>query len=195
MKRGRVDNYRGFVFASLADHGPDLRNFLKGIDSSFDNLIDRSPEGALEHAGGILRYDHDCNWKMFIENLNDTMHPMITHASVGDAAKRYMESQPEGAAYLTEAQIIFPFGSSYEFFDEGGVSVCGSGYTGGKVSIHSVYSYIPGYWDAMVAVDRTIIETHHFRLKGAPEEIFHRSILYSRLINCDAPQTSIIIYL
>lgn len=34
-----------------------------------------------------------------------------------------------------------------------------------------------------IAVDRTIIETHHFRLKGAPEEMFRRTILYSRLIN------------
>ena len=221
----RVDNYRGFVFASLWKEGPDLKTFLKGIDSSFDNLIDRSPQGTLEHAGGVLRYDHDCNWKMFIENLNDTMHPMVVHASVGDAARRYVKSQPEGTAYPTEAEIIFPFGSSYEFFDKGGVSVCGRGhgYTGGKISIHSAYSDVPGYWEAMVAghgeekagkilsmnrhntivypsltikcniqairvvrpiaVDRTIIETHHFRLKGAPEEMFHRTILYSRLIN------------
>lgn len=34
-----------------------------------------------------------------------------------------------------------------------------------------------------IAVDSTIIETHHFRLKGAPEDMFKRTILYSRLIN------------
>lgn len=221
----RFESYRGFVFASLASSGESLADYLIGIDSSFDNLIDRSPESELEHAGGVYRFVHDCNWKMFIENLNDTMHPMVAHASVGDAARQYLKTLPEGTPYPTEAEIIYPFGSSYKFFDEGGVSVCGNGhgYTGGKVSIHAGYSDIEGYWDAMVAghgeekateilsinrhntviypsltikcniqairvvrpiaVDKTIIETHHFRLKGAPEEVFRRTILYTRLIN------------
>lgn len=221
----RVDNYRGFVFASLAKEGPDLRTFLRGIDSSFDNLVDRAPEGELEHAGGVLRFEHDSNWKMFIENLNDTMHPMVAHGSVGDAARQYMKSLPEGTPYPAEAEIIYPFGSSYEFFDKMGVSTCGAGhgYTGGTMSIHSDYSDIPGYWEAMVksygeartkeilsvnrhntvaypsltikgaiqsirvvrpvAVDKTIIETHHLKLKGAPEAMFRRTIKYSLLIN------------
>src|SRR5690606_13841309 len=37
-----------------------------------------------------------------------------------------------------------------------------------------------------IAVDKTIIETWHFRLKGAPEEMLKRTILYSRLINSNA---------
>ena len=36
-------------------------------------MADRSPEGRLEIAGGCLRFLHQCNWKMFVENLNDTM--------------------------------------------------------------------------------------------------------------------------
>ena len=34
-----------------------------------------------------------------------------------------------------------------------------------------------------VAVDRTVIETYSFRLKGAPESMLQRTLLYSRLIN------------
>jgi hypothetical protein len=37
-----------------------------------------------------------------------------------------------------------------------------------------------------VAVDRTIIESYVFRLKGAPEALLRRSILYSNLINSSA---------
>ena len=45
-------------------------------------MADRSPDGRLEVAGGVLRYLHDCNWKMFVENLNDAMHPMVAHESL-----------------------------------------------------------------------------------------------------------------
>ena len=50
-------------------------------------MVDRSPEGRLEVAGGVLRYMHDCNWKMYVENLNDAMHPMVAHESSAGTAK------------------------------------------------------------------------------------------------------------
>ena len=34
-----------------------------------------------------------------------------------------------------------------------------------------------------IAVDKTLIQSWHFRLKGAPDELLHRTITYSRLIN------------
>ena len=34
-----------------------------------------------------------------------------------------------------------------------------------------------------LAVDRTLIESWHFRLKGAPEQFLKRTLLYSMLIN------------
>ena len=36
------------------------------------------------------------------------------------------------------------------------------------------------------AVNETVVETYHFKLLGAPEEMFQRTILYSRLINSSA---------
>jgi hypothetical protein len=35
-------------------------------------------------------------------------------------------------------------------------------------------------------VNQTLIESWHFRLKGAPEQLLHRTITYSRLINSPA---------
>ena len=101
----------------------------------------------------------------------------------------------------------------------------GHGYMGGASSIHTGYSDIPGYMEAMesaygserakkilsqnrhntifypsftakdaiqaarvvrpLAVDKTLIETWHFRLKGAPEDFTRRTLLYSRLINAN----------
>lgn len=221
----QVDSIRGFVFASKSPEAPDLRTFLGETALTLENIADRAPEGAVQCAGGRLRYRHPCNWKMFVENLNDAMHPMVAHGSVGVAARKYLKSLPEGTPYPREAEILFPFGSSYEFFDKMGMTGLpyGHGYMGGEMSIHTDYADIPGYWDAMLksygeektkkilssnrhntifypsftakdaiqairvvrprAVNETVIETYHFRLLGAPEEMFQRTILYSRLIN------------
>ena len=52
-------------------------------------MIDRSPAGKLEVAGGVLRYMHNCNWKMLVENQTDTCHPMVAHeSSAGTAMSR-----------------------------------------------------------------------------------------------------------
>ncbi len=224
----RVANVRGFVFASLSPEGPSIEEFLGDAIATINNVADRAPEGEIEIVCSPLRYEHDCNWKMFVENLNDAMHPMVAHASVGQAAKSYLADQPEGTVYPKEAEIIFPFGSSYKFFDEMKVTALkyGHSYMGGQSSIHTGYSDIPDYMDAMeaaygdtktkeilsqnrhntiiypsftlkdaiqamrvvrpVSVDKTIIETWHFRLKGAPDEMLKRTILYSRLINSNA---------
>lgn len=224
----QVDDIRGFVFACMDPNQVDLRTFLGETALTLENIADRSPEGEVECVGGVLRYDHPCNWKMFIENLNDAQHPMSAHGSVGDAARKYMADQPKDTVYPSEAEIIFPFMSSYKMFDEMGVTVLpyGHGFMGGKMSIHSEYSDVPGYWEAMVktygaartkeilsqnrhntvfypsftakdaiqavrvvrpiSVNRTIIESYHFRLKGAPDEMLKRTILYSRLINSSA---------
>ena len=224
----QVDSIRGFVFATKCQNAPTLRDFLGETALTLENIADRAPQGALQCAGGRLRYRHPCNWKMFVENLNDAMHPMVAHGSVGVAARKYLKSLPEGSTYPKEAEILFPFGSSYDFFDKMGMTTLpyGHGYMGGEMSIHSDYSDIPGYWDAMVenygvektkkilssnrhntifypsftakdaiqairvvrprAVNETVVETYHFKLLGAPEEMFQRTILYSRLINSSA---------
>jgi phenylpropionate dioxygenase-like ring-hydroxylating dioxygenase large terminal subunit len=225
QKLARYESYRGFMFATMNASAPDLKTWLGGAGAVLDNLCDRSPEGEVEVAGGVLRYEHECNWKMFIENLNDTMHPMIVHRSVVDAANDYISTLPEGSAHRTEAEIIPPFGASYKNFEDSGITGFryGHHYDGGKISIHANYSVDPEYEAAMIraygrertreiltfnthntlyypsltiksavqnirvvrpiAVDKCIVETWSFRLKGAPDSLLQRTILYSRLIN------------
>jgi phenylpropionate dioxygenase-like ring-hydroxylating dioxygenase large terminal subunit len=225
----QVESYRGFVFATLSDQAPDLKTWFGGAIECLDNLCDRSPEGEVEVAGGVLRYEHECNWKFILENLNDTMHPMVVHQSVVQSAQDYIDSLPESATrQRSEAEIILPFGSSYEKFEASGITGFryGHHYDGGKTSIHAEYSVMPAYHEAMVraygeertreiyafnthntlyypsltiktavqnirvvrpvAVDRFVVETWSFRLKGAPDEMLQRTLLYSRLINSSA---------
>ncbi len=146
-----VHNYRGFVFAKLGTVGPGFEEFFGASLSSLDNMIDRSPVGRLEVAGGVLRYRHDCNWKMLVENQTDTMHPMIVHESSAGTAVAVWKSAPAGTAKPMAVEIYAPFMSSYDFFQKMGIRVWqhGHGHTGVSHSIHSDYSAVPGYAEQM----------------------------------------------
>jgi hypothetical protein len=154
---------------------------------------------------------------------------MVTHQSVVQAAQDYIAGLPADAVQQrAEAEIIPPFGASYEVFEDSGITgfKYGHHYDGGKTSIHADYSVQPEYWEAMVkaygeertreilsfnthntlyypsltiktavqnirivrpvAVNKCVVETWSFRLKGAPQEMLQRTLLYSRLINSSA---------
>jgi benzoate/toluate 1,2-dioxygenase subunit alpha len=217
--------YRGFIFAKLNDVGPGFEEYFGDSLSSIDNMADRSPEGELEIAGGCLRYVHQCNWKMFIENLNDTMHPMVAHESSAGTAKSMWAGKPADAPKPMAIEQFVPFMSDYKFFEDMGVRVFENGhsYSGVNFSIHSKYSAIGAYDEAMkraygeeraqqilaltrhntvyyptltikgaiqairvarpIAVDKTLVESWTFRLKGAPPELLQRTCMYTRLIN------------
>jgi phenylpropionate dioxygenase-like ring-hydroxylating dioxygenase large terminal subunit len=146
-----TETYRGFIFARIAKDGIGFRDYFGDSLSSIDNLADRSPEGELEIAGGSLRYLHNCNWKMFVENLNDTMHPMIAHASSAGTAKKLWADKPADMPKPMAIEQIAPFASDYKFFDDMGVRVYphGHGFSGVNFSIHSSYSSVPEYEAAM----------------------------------------------
>lgn len=82
----RVENYRGFVFASLSDQGPDLKTFMGGALQAFDDMCDRAPEGEVEVVPNCFRIIQKSNWKIFLENQLDALHPSVTHQSAGYAA-------------------------------------------------------------------------------------------------------------
>ncbi|SFB01475.1 Phenylpropionate dioxygenase, large terminal subunit [Pseudomonas sp. NFIX10] len=111
----RVDSYRGFVFASQASYGEDLKTFLGGVVSSIDNMCDRSPVGELEVAGGIFRVQQRSNWKVFYENLHDTMHARVTHESSVDAAREQAEAIGE---MPFELLIMDGNGEPYDFWEK-----------------------------------------------------------------------------
>jgi len=220
-----VRTHRGFIFVKINDAGVDFETFFGDSLSSIDNMADRSPEGELEIAGGCLRFVHQCNWKMFVENLNDTMHPMVAHESSAGTAKAMWADQPADAPKPMAIEQFVPFMSDYKFFEDMGIRTYDNGhsFTGVHFSIHSKYAAIPAYDDAMkarygeektaqilgmarhntvyypnltikgaiqairvvkpLAVDRTLVESWTFRLKGAPPELLQRTTMYSRLIN------------
>lgn len=110
MKRAaRVENYRGFVFTSLAEEGPDLKTFMGGALQAFDDMCDRAPEGEVEVVPTCFRIIQKSNWKIFLENQLDALHPSVTHQAAGRAAarveaeieKRTGESPPLSYHYIS----------------------------------------------------------------------------------------------
>jgi phenylpropionate dioxygenase-like ring-hydroxylating dioxygenase large terminal subunit len=233
MKRAaRVESYRGFVFASLSSSGPGLKEFLGKSIVAFDDMCDRAPEGEVEVVPNCFRVVQHSNWKLFMENQIDALHPSVVHQSTGRAAhevEKQLAKKAKGGEAPLSYHMLSAFATvtidkwdnfqtiSYPY----GHCVL-AGYMGlrpqdpdtlaydkimikayGKkrfeeivgVNIHHVLIY-PGLSVQSplqqlravrpLGVDRTLTEIWHFRLKGAPEAIYRRSLWYFNLVNSPA---------
>ena len=216
--------HRDFVFVKPGDAGPDFEAYFGAALQSIDNLADRSPLGRIEIAGGCLRNVIRCNWKIYLENINDTVHPMSTHQSAVDAAQGVWGAHAADELKPMAMEQILPFGAGYDFFDRMGGRAYPHGHSvlGTQFSIHSGYAKLADYEAAMreahgaertaeilerspqnavlfpslalkgspqairvirpLAADRTLIEAWSFRVAGAPELLFERSLNYNRLV-------------
>jgi phenylpropionate dioxygenase-like ring-hydroxylating dioxygenase large terminal subunit len=225
----RVASYRGFVFASLAADGPSLEDFLGEAKVAFDDMCDRSPEGKVTVVPVCHRVIQHSNWKFFMENQLDALHPSVTHQSTGVAAtrveKRVIEEQGSAPLYY---HMLSTFASSFEQWDQVQTLNFPHGhgilkaYMGLRPqdpdtrayeallvkaygrkrteeylsrSIHHVlvYPYLSVQSPLQqlrclrpLGPDRTLSEIWHFRLDGAPEAIYRRSLWYYNLVNSPA---------
>jgi phenylpropionate dioxygenase-like ring-hydroxylating dioxygenase large terminal subunit len=87
VRAPRVDDYRGFVFASFSPVGITLLEHLGKATAAFDRLLRLSPTGELQLTAGWMKHDQRCNWKMVMENNVDGYHALFTHQSVYDAVR------------------------------------------------------------------------------------------------------------
>jgi phenylpropionate dioxygenase-like ring-hydroxylating dioxygenase large terminal subunit len=143
--------YRDFVFVRLSDQGPGFEDYFGEVLRAIDNMVERSPEGRLTVGGGVLRNIIHCNWKMYLENINDTVHPMSTHESATQAADALWQGRSPDEPKPMAMEQILPFGSGYDFFDKMGGRVFANGHSvlGINFSIHSNYAQLPDYEAAM----------------------------------------------
>ncbi|MEP6720064.1 MAG: aromatic ring-hydroxylating dioxygenase subunit alpha [Variovorax sp.] len=152
---GAVAEHRGFVFVRLDPQGIGFEDYFGDALAWIDNMADRSPTGRLQVAGGIVRNVMRCNWKMYLENVNDTVHPVSAHESAGKSAKaQWDESGQEGSTTLPMAvEQLLPFASGYDFFDGMDAEVYPNGHSalGVSFSAHSNDKQPAGYEDALIA--------------------------------------------
>ena len=50
-------------------------------------MCDRAPEGEVEIVPNCFRVIQHSNWKIFLENQLDALHPSVVHQSTGRAAR------------------------------------------------------------------------------------------------------------
>ena len=225
----RVDSYRGFVFASLSADGPGLLEFLGEAKVAFDDMCDRSPVGEVEVVPICHRVVQHSNWKFFMENQLDSLHPSVTHQSTGMSAAR-VENRLKAAGQTPPLyyHMLSTFASSFDQWDKvqtinfphgHGILKAYMGlrpqdadtleheaqlkaaYGEAKAeeylsrSIHHVlvYPYLSVQSPLQqlrclrpISADKTLSEIWHFRLKGAPEAIYRRSLWYYNLVNSPA---------
>jgi phenylpropionate dioxygenase-like ring-hydroxylating dioxygenase large terminal subunit len=115
----RVDSYRGFVFASLAAEGPSLSEFLGEARIAFDDMCDRSPVGEVEVVPVCHRMMQQSNWKFFMENQLDALHPPVTHQSTGvPASQMERRLQAMGETPPLYYHYLSAFDSPFEKWDQ-----------------------------------------------------------------------------
>ncbi len=110
-----VETYRDFAFVRLESPATpvSLREFLGPAREALDLMADRSPEGKLTVAGGRLAILLRCNWKVYLENLHDGLHPPRVHESsiaASRAAGRNGNPSQETLWVASNGQPLATFG-------------------------------------------------------------------------------------
>ncbi len=181
---GEVAMHRGFVFARGGESGIGFAGWAGELRAALDLLADRSPQGELRIAGGVLRTLVRCNWKIYLENVNDAVHPVSAHQSANDAAGKVWAAQPPGTPPTLAVQQLLPFGSGHGFFQRMGGRVLPHGHSilGTQYSIHTSYASLPGYPEQLRAAHgeeraqqvlsftpQNVVFYPALALKGAPQ--------------------------
>ena len=76
----RFGEYRGFLFASLADDVAPLEAYLGDARVFIDLVVDQSAQG-IELLPGNVSYTYRANWKLQLENTLDAYHLTSVHPS------------------------------------------------------------------------------------------------------------------
>ncbi len=148
---GEVAVHRGFVFARAESDGNDFKHSMGELINALDLIADRSPVGRLRLAGGVLRTEIRANWKIYLENINDSVHPVTTHASATLSARTVWGSPPEGTETPLSMRQLLPFGSGYTFFEKMGGRALPGGHSvlGTHQSLHTSYSALGDYGESL----------------------------------------------
>ena len=147
LGRPSTANYRGFIFVRLAEQGPAFEEYAGEMLKVLDNLLDRSPKGELLVTGGCLRSVLNCNWKMYLENVNDAIHAVPTHDSVISATTAVWNAQTDQSSKPMAVEQLLPFGQGLDFVKSMGSRVFANGHSilGTKASLHVGYAALAQY--------------------------------------------------
>jgi phenylpropionate dioxygenase-like ring-hydroxylating dioxygenase large terminal subunit len=224
----RVDAYRGFLFASLAEHGPTLAEFLGPLRASFDDFVERAPRArsrwrAASSSTPIAATGSWC-WRTTTTpciRRSSTPRPSGRRVSsrrprVGLFRDRRAADAPERRAvgrlgehralgrgyghswmadYHDDSRLVaaldHPAFAEYRAALERRLGRDGAARVLGELRWNSIVypncSFMSQFRQLRIvhpiAVDRTVVYAYSFRLKGAPEQMFHDTVAFSNVVN------------
>jgi phenylpropionate dioxygenase-like ring-hydroxylating dioxygenase large terminal subunit len=79
IKAGRVESYKGFVFATMDPDAPPLEEFLGEVGRMGIDMV--AARGDVVVVEGIQKVTCTTNWKLAVDNAFDWYHGPLTHAS------------------------------------------------------------------------------------------------------------------
>lgn len=197
----RVESYRGFVFASLSKQGRSLDEHLGRAKPHLDNYVDRSPLGTITASkSGLYKYTYDGNWKIQLEGSVEGYHVAFTHQTFlqiamkknPDIIKHFKNPDMRGIDLGNGHNIIevmrlppelvrqmYPEDFRQQITERVGEDVMYDilGTTKNLVIFpnvalleHQIRVIRP------LAVNKTLVETHHTLLDGAPQQVNEQRI-------------------
>jgi phenylpropionate dioxygenase-like ring-hydroxylating dioxygenase large terminal subunit len=132
----RLENYRGFLFASLSADVPPLEHHLGEVRLFLDLMADQAPQG-LELVPGEITYTFDANWKFQFENGLDAYHFPSTHGSYMEVIRMRADGgRTEGTTKHVEEE---PPGNGGSFSFERGHALMWSNRNAARIRITSMY--------------------------------------------------------
>jgi len=197
----RVDQYRGFVFASLSDEGPGLAEFLGDAKVALENQLDALHPSVTHQSTGVAARDVENQVKEKSGEAPLYYHYLSAFASSFDMwdsvqtvnlprghgiLKAYMglrPTDPDTVEYENILKDAYGEEKTEEYLSRGIHHVLVYPYLSVQSPLQQLRCLRP------LGPDKTLSEIWHFRLKGAPEAIYRRSLWYFNLVN--SPSTMV----
>ncbi|HSM19225.1 MAG TPA: Rieske 2Fe-2S domain-containing protein [Hyphomicrobiales bacterium] len=118
----RVESYRGFIFGTLNEDAPALRDYLGPVTKPIDEWLDRHPGGKVVLAEAN-RLKYKGNWKLAYDNSADGYHVVFSHRSLLAMENRLESEERTGMSFYKDSPDAAPmyvqyFGHGHHFKDK-----------------------------------------------------------------------------
>jgi phenylpropionate dioxygenase-like ring-hydroxylating dioxygenase large terminal subunit len=149
IRAAQVESYKGFVFATMDPHAPDLHEYLGPLGEFGIDLI--ADQGDMTIIGGVQKWTMKCNWKFPSDNTADFSHGLTSHPSAYIAVENdpkfgFFAGQNRGAQGAARRRNAGSANGRY-----------GPGYAGlGEYGHVLGASYLPDNWRETYTDDPTL---------------------------------------
>lgn len=101
LKVGKVETYKGLIFASANENVSDLKEHLGLAATWIDRRVGMSPVGEIELVSEPYVVEYQGNWKFQIENIIDEYHFAFVHEPFMKLQEKYGDTTGDYGAHVS----------------------------------------------------------------------------------------------